>query len=82
MARPAHPNKHIEAAISYAEINGWEVSKSNGHAWGHLLCAYHDRAGCRLSVWSTPRNAESHAKALKRAIDRCPHIEEADNEDI
>jgi hypothetical protein len=26
-----------------------------------------------MSVWSTPRNAENHAKQIKRIVDRCPH---------
>jgi hypothetical protein len=78
MARPTHPDKHIEAAIAYAELNGWEVRKSpaRAHAWGRLLCAFHDRDGCVVSVWSTPKVAENHARAIIRAVDRCPHIQE------
>lgn len=73
MARPRHPNKHIEAAIDHAEALGWRVETSNGHAWGFLLCPRQDRDGCSLAVWSTPRNPENHARQLSRAIDRCPH---------
>lgn len=81
MARPNHPDKHIEAAVAYAELNGWTVKLSNGHAWGRLLCAFHDRDGCMLSVWSTPRNAQNHAKDLIRAVNRCPHIEEEEGDE-
>jgi len=44
-----------------------------GHAWGQILCAYAQRGGCRVSVWSTPRSPENHAKQLRRAVDKCPH---------
>jgi len=75
MARPSHPNKHIEAAVAYAELNGWRVTISGGHAWAKLYCAFADREGCIISVWSTPRNAENHARAIIRAVDRCPHVD-------
>jgi hypothetical protein len=26
-----------------------------------------------MSVWSTPRNAENHAKKIIRKVDNCPH---------
>ena len=57
MARPSHPDKHIERAVAYAELNGWSFKLSNGHAWGRLLCAFHDREVCQISVCSTPKNA-------------------------
>jgi len=75
MARPSHPNKHIEAAVAHAELNGWRVVMSNGHAWGRLYCTFADREGCIISVWSTPRNAENHARDILRAAGRCPHKE-------
>ena len=68
-----HPNKHIQAAISYAIENGWRLVASNGHAFGILFCAHADRDGCQKSVWSTPRNPENHAKEIRRVVDRCPH---------
>ena len=71
MARPAHPRKEIEAAVVYAEALGWTVKLSNGHAWGRMKCPCHTREGCQLSVWSTPRNPEAHARQLRRAVDRC-----------
>jgi len=68
-----HPNKHIRAAIKYAEERGWRVTASQGHYWGHLWCPLATRAGCVLGVFSTPRNPENHAKWLRKFIDRCPH---------
>lgn len=73
MAR--HPNKEIQAALNFAESEGWAVLKSpKGHCWGILRCP-HGRGGCQKSVWSTPRDPESHAKAIRRFVEKCPHQE-------
>ncbi|MBI5128980.1 MAG: hypothetical protein HZA66_06030 [Rhodopseudomonas palustris] len=73
VGRPTHPSKEIEAAVSFAEEQGWSWVKVSGHAWAKLLCPHHDRDGCVLFVWSTPRNPENHARQLLRQIARCPH---------
>ena len=75
--RKKHPNKEIEAAILFAENRGWQYRKSgnSAHAWGRLLCGFHNREGCALSVWSTPRNPEMHAKQIIRRVKHCPHNE-------
>jgi hypothetical protein len=73
MSRPRHPDKHIEQAIQYAESLGWRVQMSKGHAWGHLYCPQSTREGCIVSVWSTPRNPENHARHIRRDVDLCPH---------
>ena len=83
VARPSHPNKEIEAAVTYAEAQGWSWIKVKGHAWGKLLCAHHDREGYTAFVGSTPRNPQNHAKQLRREIDRCSHRQEQnDDEDV
>jgi hypothetical protein len=76
MARARHPKKEIEEALRHAEDNGWEVEVGGSHAWGKIYCPYNDaecRCGefCITSVWSTPKNAESHARKLKRVVDNC-----------
>lgn len=73
--RNKHPNKEIENAIRYAENQGWRHQKSGGsaHAWGRLLCPLHARSGCQMSIWSTPRDADIHAKQIRRHIDKCKH---------
>ncbi|MCY2987076.1 MAG: hypothetical protein NTY19_04310 [Planctomycetota bacterium] len=82
MARPRHPNKHIEGAVQYAEDQGWRVEISSGHAWGHLYCPHATREGCITSVWSTPRCPENHARQIRRDVDRCAHRnEEGSNDD-
>jgi len=54
MPRPIHPDKDIEAAVTFAESKGWRHVHCNGHAWGRLFCRLGQRGGCRISVWSTP----------------------------
>ncbi len=72
---PKHQNKHIQAAIEYAERKGWRVTKSSGsaHIWGKIWCPHRERDGCRRAVFSTPRNAQTHARKLRRYVDQCPH---------
>lgn len=79
-----HPSKEIEAALVYVGSNGWDVVKSSGgsaHAWGFMRCP----GDCpQVSIYSTPRVPENHARALHRAVDRCPHSrnkEEANSDD-
>ena len=75
-----HPNKEIEAALAYARACGWDVIKSSGgsaHAWGVVRCP----GDCpQVSIYSTPRVPEHHARALRRAVDRCPHSSDEDDE--
>lgn len=75
MTRPRHPNKEIEAAVAHLESLGWTWKKpgTSAHAWGRLLCPQHDRNGCQVSVWSTPRNPVAHAQSLIRSAKRCNH---------
>ncbi|MDO8270699.1 MAG: hypothetical protein Q7U82_02095 [Gammaproteobacteria bacterium] len=76
MARLKHPNKEVEAALRHAEVNGWRIVTGGSHAWGKMYCPYNAdicRCGefCITSIWSTPRNPENHARALRRVIDNC-----------
>ena len=75
MARSRHPNKHIEAAVKHAEALGWRFVKASAraHAWGYLYCPLQTRMGCKVTVYSTPRAPESHAKDIRREVDGCPH---------
>lgn len=68
MAR--HPNKHLQAAIEYAQEHGWTMTMSNGHAYGILWCP--NACRCHKSVPSTPRVPEHHARRIRRAVDQCP----------
>lgn len=80
MARSRHPDKHIEAALRHAERASWRVEPARGHAWGRLYCPWNSnecRCGefCVISIWSTPRNPEAHARQILRVVDRCVMID-------
>jgi hypothetical protein len=68
-----HPNKHIAQAVRYAESLGWRVRLSNGHAWGIIYCPESSREGHKMSIYSTPRDPEGHARDILRFVDACPH---------
>lgn len=76
MARPAHPDKEVEQALQHAELRGWRIAAGGGHCWGRMYCPNNDRECrcgefCITSVWSTPRNAGSFARQLRRVVDNC-----------
>jgi hypothetical protein len=75
MKRAKHPNKEIEAAIQYAESKGWRYidAGNSSHAWGRLLCHQKERGACRMSIWSTPKVPENHARQIRRNVDKCNH---------
>lgn len=70
MARPAHPDKDIEDAVTYAEGKGWRYEKpgKSAHPWGKLFCPSGLRNDCpMLLVWSTPRDRYYVACATSRS---------------
>ena len=74
--RPKHSKKEIEQAIKYAESKGWryQATGNSAHAWGRLLCPLTNREGHAISIWSTPRSAENHARQIKHVVDACEHL--------
>jgi hypothetical protein len=80
MVAGRHPSRVIQEALTYARDHGWKVIKSGGgsaHAWGVMRCA----GDCpQASVFSTPRVPANHARALRRAVDRCPHSAREDGD--
>jgi hypothetical protein len=72
-AKLMHPNKHIREALKYAEEKGWRFRKSRGHAYGRIRCDF-GHSSCQLSIWSTPRNPEKHARAIRGKADACPGV--------
>ena len=70
-----HPNKEIQKAINYAIGKKWSIAEAGGssHAWGRLKCPESSRSGCIISVWSTPRVPENHARQIIREVDKCSH---------
>jgi hypothetical protein len=75
--RASHVKKEIEGALRYAESLGWRVeARQGGHCWGRMYCPYNDeqcRCGsyCVVSIWSTPKDSDNHAKDLRRVVDNC-----------
>lgn len=80
ISRSRHPNAAIEKAVQYAEQQGWRVEMSKGHAWGRLYCPHSTREGCIISVWSTPRVPDNHARHIRKTVDSCPHRQETSEE--
>ena len=88
--RQAHPIREIEAALLELERIGWKVEKAKGrsaHSWGFAMCPANARKECRggvfcrMSVWSTPRSPERHARNLLRQAQGCvKQAYEADDE--
>lgn len=68
-----HTNKEVRAAIEYAISKGWIFTAGNGHCFGRLRCGSADRAHNQhqLSVFSTPKSPENHAKQIIRFVDKC-----------
>ncbi|PTN55725.1 hypothetical protein C9J98_03870 [Stenotrophomonas panacihumi] len=76
MSRRKHPHPDIEDALRHAEAQGWRIKVGGGHAWGRMYCPYNNvlcRCGefCLVSIWSTPRVPEHHARQLRRVVDSC-----------
>lgn len=74
MPRKKHSKSDIENALRYAEAHGWKVQSGGSHAWGKIYCPYNNnecRCGefCISSIWSTPKNAGTHARQIKRVVD-------------
>jgi hypothetical protein len=79
MARSRHPNKEVEAAIAEAEAAGWRFRKM-GH-WGRIFCSQADQDGCQFGISGTPRSGDAHAKQIRQAMARCPHVDNEEEND-
>ena len=71
MSRAKHTEKEVEAALLFAERQGWRIKYPAAH-WGVLLCPEATRDGCKISVSGTPRNAGHEARRITM-VRRCPH---------
>ncbi len=67
-----HPNKHIQAALEFAYDRGW-TARTAHHAFCVIKCDFGQRGGCSMSVWSTPKHPQDHAKDIIRYVEQCPH---------
>ena len=86
MPRKRHKSKEIEAVLEELEAIGWTIVEGRGHAWGMLRCPTNSkecRCGefCQMSVWSTPKDPERHAKKLRQKALACTKLDEEDEND-
>jgi hypothetical protein len=88
LSRSKHPTKEIEDALAELEALGWRVEEAKGkssHFWGFVLCPANAgdacRSGifCRMSVWSTPKSPQRHARELLKKAQGCVMKDENDD---
>ncbi|SDF33989.1 hypothetical protein SAMN04515659_0713 [Dyella sp. 333MFSha] len=75
MPRNTHSKRQVEDALRYAESNGWRVESQRSH-WGVMYCPANNRLCacgefCMTSIAGAPQNPETHARKLRRIVDRC-----------
>jgi len=79
-----HPNKHIRDAIDYALQNGWVIidTGKSGHSFCRLKCVLGHNEH-QMSIWSTPKSPENHAKQILNKVKQCngESNEQADGKD-
>ncbi|MDW3214108.1 MAG: hypothetical protein R8G01_08945 [Ilumatobacteraceae bacterium] len=66
--RKTHPKKEIEKALREAEQAGLVVTDASGG--GHSTHVISGDQPHPFRVWSTPKNADNHAKQIRRHIRR------------
>lgn len=73
----SHSKKQVRDALTDAAAAGFEVvpSDAHGHSWGYLDCPHPDCTQ-RFYVWSTPADADEHAKQIRRFVRRNEHKED------
>jgi hypothetical protein len=70
----SHSKKQVRDALDEAYAADFGIGTSAGHRWGYLECG---KCGQTFSVWSTPKNADGHAKQIRRFIKKHSHDDEA-----
>ncbi|GAB3906201.1 hypothetical protein GCM10029964_102600 [Kibdelosporangium lantanae] len=68
-----HPKKEIAEALRLATGEGLLVERvGRGHRWGEVRC---EQCRAHATVWSTPRNAGTHAKQIVQFVEEHAHPE-------
>lgn len=72
MTRWSHSKKQVRDALNDAYAAGLEVvdTSAHGHSWGYVQCTVDKQ---RMSVWSTPKNGDNHAKQIRKFVSRHCH---------
>ena len=70
-----HQNKEIGGAVEFALSKGFRIVKAgrSSHAAFLLYCPEAIRGSHKMSVYSTPRNTQGHARDIRRWVDSCEH---------
>ena len=73
MSPKKHPNKAIRDAIAEAVASGWSLVEAGGsaHCFCRLRCGIPEHSDHMMSVWSTPKNPENHARQILRKVRQC-----------
>lgn len=62
-----HPHKEVNKALEAAVGAGFDIVEiKRGHVWGQVVAPN----GQELTVWSTPRSAETMAKRIREFVRR------------
>ena len=71
VSKGRHPKNAVNDALTAAETAGLQVVEVHrGHRWGMLVCPV---CGADRAVFSTPRDADTHAHELIRFVDKHRH---------
>jgi hypothetical protein len=77
-----YASKEIEGVLQELETLGWNLIEGKGHCWGILRCPADPdcRCGafCQISVWSTPKSPQQHARKLRQKALACVRLKEND----
>jgi hypothetical protein len=72
----SHSKKQVRKALDEIDPEDFKVTptEAHGHSWGYIDCLNKACKG-RFYVWSTPEDEDSHARKIRRFIQRHVHGE-------
>jgi len=72
----SHSKKQVRKALDDIDPKDFKVTPTGaqGHSWGFIDCLKETCKG-RFYVWSTPEDEDSHARKIRRFIQRHGHGE-------
>jgi hypothetical protein len=74
VSKGRHPKSAMSTALHALDRQRFALAEVHvGHRWGSVTCLV---CGAHLAVWSTPRDADQHAKQIRRFAAKHRHHEE------
>jgi hypothetical protein len=72
----SHSKKQVRQALDEIDLANFKVTptEAHGHSWGYIDCLNKACKG-RFYIWSTPGDEDSHARKIRRFIQRHVHEE-------